>query len=223
MNVPIGERIRILRTGLNITQEELGNKVGVQRAAINKYEKGVVSNIKRDIQIKLADALCIDPATLFYDEEFMPELYSVALEKSIPVIDNRQLSAVRIPVLGRVQAGIPVDAIEEILDWEEITPAMAQNGTHFALQIKGDSMAPRITEGDVVIVRQQSDIECGDVAVIIVNGNDATIKEVKKYDEGGITLVPFNPSYPVKRYSEEDVKSLPVEILGKVIELRAKF
>lgn len=223
MGVPIGERIKILRTALNITQEELGNKVGVQRAAINKYEKGVVSNIKRDMQIKLADALHVDPATLFYDEDFIPELYAAALTNPNSSIGNNKIKAVRIPVLGRVQAGLPIEAHEEILDYEEIEPSMALNGDYFGLQVRGDSMMPRFVEGDVVIVRQQNDAESGDIVIALVNGDEVTIKKLIKYDDKGIALVPLNPTYQPMRFSEEEIASTPVNIIGKVVELRGKF
>lgn len=129
---------------------------------------------------------------------------------------------IKIPVIGKVVAGIPIDAIEEILDYEEITPEMAAQGEHFALLIKGDSMEPRMRAGDVVIVRKQSDIDSGDIAIVLVNGNEATVKRVKKSKEG-ITLIPNNPSYDIAFYSNEEILTLPVSIVGKVVELRAKF
>ncbi len=127
-----------------------------------------------------------------------------------------------IPVLGLVRAGIPMDAVEYIIDYEEISEEMARQGEFFALQIKGDSMEPRIKEGDVVIVRKQPDIESGETAIVLVNGDEATIKKVKKFD-GGIHLIPNNPNYDVSTYMNEQIEKLPVTILGKVVELRAKF
>lgn len=209
MKNQVGERIKTLRLSLGMTQEELGNKVGVKRAAINKYETGVVYNIKRDMQIKLADALGVDPAWLFYDDS------SDSSEKT--------LKAVRIPVLGRVQAGLPIDVQEEIIDWEEITPELAARGKFFGLKVKGDSMAPRILEGDVVIIRQQDDAECEDIVIAMVNGDEATIKKLIKYTTGGIALVAANPLYPPLQFTEEDIITKPVKILGKVVELRRKF
>ena len=132
------------------------------------------------------------------------------------------IAPTRIPVLGKVVAGIPLDAIEDIIDYEEIPHSMAKSGEFFALQIKGDSMEPRIKEGDVVIVRKQPDVESGEVAIVLVNGDEATIKKVQKFN-GGINLVPSNPAYEVKTYSKDDIESLPVSIIGKVVELRAKF
>lgn len=127
-----------------------------------------------------------------------------------------------VPVLGTVRAGLPIEAVETIIDYEEISEDMAKQGEFFALQIKGDSMEPRICEGDVVIVRKQSDVDSGDTAIVLVNGEEATIKKIQKFD-GGINLVPGNPSYDVRTYTNEQIESLPVQILGKVVELRGKF
>nr|DAL06348.1 MAG TPA: Repressor protein CI [Caudoviricetes sp.] len=128
----------------------------------------------------------------------------------------------KIPVLGKVAAGIPIEAIEEIIDWEEITPEMAKNGEYFALSIRGDSMEPKISEGDVVIVRKQPDVESGEIAIIRINGDNATCKRVIKSSDGFI-FISLNPSYAPIHYSVEDIETLPIEILGKVVELRAKF
>ena len=132
------------------------------------------------------------------------------------------IRAVKINVLGRVAAGIPLEAIEEIIDTEEITEEMAATGKFFGLRIKGDSMEPRINEGDTVIVRQQNDAESGDVVIAIVNGNDAVCKRLKKY-AGGIMLLSTNPKYEPMVFSEADIINTPVKIIGRVMELRAKF
>lgn len=137
-------------------------------------------------------------------------------------LNTQQSSAVRIPVLGRVAAGIPLEMVEDVIDWEEIDDATAKQGTIFALSIKGDSMEPRIVNGDVVIVRQQDDAESGEIVIVSVNGDDATCKRLRKYKDG-IELVPSNPAYPPLYFSNEDIITKPVKILGKVIELRGKF
>lgn len=130
---------------------------------------------------------------------------------------------IHIPVLGRVAAGIPIDAIEEIIDWEDISADMAAGGAeYFGLQIKGDSMEPKISDGDIVIVRKQPDVDSGEIAVVLVNGDDATVKRVKK-SAAGITLISNNPAYDPMFYSNEDIEKLPVAILGRVVELRAKI
>ncbi len=125
-------------------------------------------------------------------------------------------------MLGYIRAGIPLDAVEEILDYEEVDPAMAAKGDLFALRVKGDSMEPRIREGDVIICAETPCVESGTVAVVLVNGNEATVKKVVKHKEG-LSLVAFNPAYSPMFYTNEECETLPVRIVGRVIELRGKF
>ena len=139
-----------------------------------------------------------------------------------PAPEKKAGRGVKIPVLGTVAAGIPIEAVEDILDYEEIEPELASTGEFFALQIKGDSMEPRMQSGDVVIVRQQPDVESGDVAVVLVNGDEATVKKLLK-QSGGIVLQAFNPAYDPMFFSPQDIEEKPVRVIGKVIELRGKF
>lgn len=138
------------------------------------------------------------------------------------LIGRRTKKGIVINVLGRIAAGIPIEAIEDIIDTEEITEEMAKTGNFFGLQIHGDSMEPRMCEGDVVIVRQQDDAESGDVVIAMVNGNDATCKRLRKYRDG-IELISNNPSYEPMFFSKEEIENKPVRIIGKVVELRGKF
>lgn len=98
----------------------------------------------------------------------------------------------------------------------------ASDGEYFGLQIKGHSMEPKISDGDIVIVRRQPDVDSGDIAVVLVNGDDATVKRVKKSPQG-VTLIPSNPAYEPMYYTNAEIESLPVKILGRVVELRAKL
>lgn len=127
-----------------------------------------------------------------------------------------------INVLGRVAAGIPIEAVEEIIDTEEISAEMARTGEFFGLRIHGDSMEPRMCEGDVVIVRKQDDAESGEIVIATVNGSDATCKRLRKYRDG-IELISNNPAYSPMFYSNEEIEEKPVRIIGKVVELRGKF
>lgn len=135
---------------------------------------------------------------------------------------NNEISALKIPVLGNVAAGIPITAVEDILDYEEVPISWQNQGEFFALRIKGDSMQPRMESGDVVIVKQQSDANSGDTVIALVNGDDATCKRLEKTDNG-IMLVSNNAKYPPMFFSEEDIVNKPVVILGKVVEFRGKF
>lgn len=133
---------------------------------------------------------------------------------------SRHAKGVRIPVIGRVAAGIPIEAIEDIDEWEEIPEAMAKTGEYFALRIKGESMSPKLQPGDIVIVKKQNDVDTGDTAIVLVNGNDATVKQIKK-TEAGIMLVGLNLEvYQPHFYSNKEIEELPVKIIGKVIESR---
>ena len=136
--------------------------------------------------------------------------------------NNTAKPCVAVPVLGDVAAGIPIEAITDIVDYEEIDAAMASSGEHFGLRIKGSSMEPRMMEGDVVIVRKQDTAETGDTVVVLVNGDSATVKKIK-YGSDGISLIPTNPAHDVQFYSAADVERLPVRVIGKVVELRAKY
>ncbi len=140
-------------------------------------------------------------------------------DRSINVTHHKGVS---IPVLGRVAAGIPIEAIEDIIDTEEITEELAKTGEFFGLQIHGDSMEPRMCEGDVVIVKQQEDAESGDIVIAMVNGDDATCKRLRKYRDG-IELISNNPVYKPMFFSNEEIISKPIKIIGKVVELRGKF
>ncbi len=128
----------------------------------------------------------------------------------------------RIPVLGRVAAGLPLYAAEEIIDWEELPASWKKLGEYYGLKIKGNSMEPRICDGDVVIVRRQDTCEQGQVAIVLVNGEEATCKHVLFHDDG-IALMSNNPAFPPQFYSSKKVQELPVRIIGVVAELRAKI
>lgn len=192
-------------------------------------------NLREMKQKDLADEVGFPPATVsnWVNGRKYPRVDTIELIAKALGVSQSQLIEDRakpanpegkflIPVLGRVQAGIPVEAVEDIIDYEEIPETMARQGEYFGLQIKGDSMTPRFCEGDVVIVRKQSDVDSGDIGIILVNDNDATIKKIIKF-ESGINLVPFNPVFDIKTYSNQQIETLPVQIIGKVVELRAKF
>lgn len=195
------ENLKILREKKQITQQQLADKLKISRSTIGMYENG-----SREPD--------------FETLELIADFFNINMDR---LIGNLNPNIKRmIPVLGLVRAGIPMDAVEHIIDYEEIGEDMARQGEFFGLQIKGDSMEPKISEGDVVIVRKQPDVESGEIAIVLVNGDEATIKKVQKFN-GGINLIPSNPAYDVMTYTNEQIEKLPVRVLGKVVELRAKF
>ena len=149
-------------------------------------------------------------------------LKSDLLESRTHMIGKPTVKGVSIKVLGRVAAGVPIEAIEDIIGTEEIPEELAKTGDFFGLKIHGDSMEPRMFEGDVVIVRQQEDAESGDIVIAMVNGNDATCKRLLKY-ESGISLISLNQKYEPMMFTNEDIEEKPVKIIGKVVELRGKL
>ncbi|HJB81107.1 MAG TPA: XRE family transcriptional regulator [Candidatus Flavonifractor intestinigallinarum] len=133
-------------------------------------------------------------------------------------------SGVRIPVLGTIPAGTPLDAIEDILDWEEIPAAWATGGRqYFGLRVRGDSMYPRYLDGDTVILKKETTCESGDDCAVLVNGSEATLKQVMIKGDGSLELRPTNPAYPPRTYSPAEIESIPVQIIGVVVELRRKI
>lgn len=154
--------------------------------------------------------------------EMMANYFGINKSDLVEEDYNNETSALKIPVLGNVAAGIPISAVEDILDYEEVPISWQNQGEFFALRIKGDSMEPRMESGDVVIVKQQSDANSGDTVIALVNGDDATCKKLQKTDNG-IMLVSTNPKYLPMFFTKEDIANKPVVILGKVVEFRGKF
>lgn len=196
--------VRLLDTR-NRTQQELAEFVGVTQAAVSSWCSGL-----KTPRMNKIDKIC----------EFLDVPRSAILgtgKMDMPTSGN-----IRIPVFSRVAAGIPIDAIEDVVDWEEITEDMSKTGEFFGLKIKGDSMQPRIADGDTVIVRQQPDAESGDVVIVRINGDYATCKRLVKHSDG-ISLISFNPAYKPMDFTADQVRTIPVEIIGKVVENRQKY
>lgn len=200
------EKIKKLRTSKNLSQEALGELVGVQKAAINKYETGRVRNIKRSTLQRLADALGVAPADLLDDEETNVTPYAPT---------NRD----KIPVYGSIPAGIPLEAIDNIEGYVDIPEEWLKSGDqYFALKVKGDSMTPKYLDGDLILLKRQPDCESGQDAAVRVNGGSATLKKVIKQQFGTI-LQSLNSDYEPMVYSYNDNSNL-IEIMGIVVQLR---
>lgn len=189
----------------NKTQLDLAKAIGVSNTTINNYVKGY-NTPRMDKIDKICNYLNIERSNLLEDKEE----------------NNNTSQGIKIPVLGTVAAGIPISAVEDILDYEEIPQSWQNQGEFFGLKIKGDSMKPDINDGDTVIVKQQSTANNGDVVIALVNGDDATCKKFEKLDNG-IMLISNNSEYSPMYFSNEEVITKPVVLVGRVIELRRKF
>ena len=198
------ENLARLVNGSKLPQSEIAKRINISPQTFNTWIQGKAIPRMGKIQL-LADYFKIEKSDLIE-------------EKSNITISQ----GIKIPVLGTVPAGIPISAVEDILDYEEIPQSWVNQGEFFALKIKGDSMEPRMISGDVAIVKQQSDADSGDVVIALVNGNEATCKKLEKTNNG-IMLISTNTKYAPMFFSNEQISELPVVILGKVVELRQKY
>ena len=194
-----------LRKDNNMTQDDVAKILNIDRSTYAKLESKNTSTISSDTLHKLANFYNVSVDYLLKNNK-----------------DYVEKTGFKIPVLGSIPAGIPVEAIEDIVDYEEISSSLAKTGEFFGLKVKGTSMQPRIMNNDIVIVRKQPTAESGDVCVVMVNGYEATLKEIK-ITENGITLIPYNTEFSQMVYTNEDIEKMPIRIVGKVVELRAKF
>lgn len=199
-------RLKEARRAKGLTQVEVAKYIGITQGGYSGWERG-------DFKI--------DSTSL----SRLAELFGVTTDYLLGNDSRPVPPALRIPVLGSVPAGIPLEAIEDIVDWEDLPAGMTNGGReYFGLEVKGDSMWPDYLPGDVVIVRKQPTCHSGDDCVVYVNGYDATLKQVRINDiEQSLTLIPRNQSYPPRTYSKEEIETLPVSIAGVVVELRRKI
>lgn len=206
VNINFGEVIKEARRQRNMTASQLSYMAKVAKSSLSDWENGK-SIPSADAIFKLCDALGMTPS----------ELININMPKGNII----KSVGVKIPVLGSIPAGVPIDAIEDIIDYVEISEEMANTGRYFALKVSGNSMEPTINAGDTVVIRQQEDAESGKICVVMINGNDATLKAIKK-GPFGIWLLPHNPNcdFEPTLYSQKQIEELPVRILGVAVEIR---
>lgn len=218
----IGTLVKKYRVDRELSMQEFANKCGLSKSYISMLEKNINPRNNKpiiptlDTYTKIAHGMNteLDELLRMLDPDSKIDLSSLSI---VPLNDS-----VRVPVMGRVAAGYGKEAIEEIIDYIEISPILASKGEFFGLIIKGDSMIPNIQEGDIVVVQRIPDAESGDLVIALINGNDATCKRLQKYAEG-FALIPNNPTYEPIRFTRKEIEETPVTILGKVVELRRKF
>lgn len=203
----VGENIKQLRKNKSLTQTQFAQIFGVTNGAIAMWE---------------TDKRQPDGETLARLADFFGVTVDYILGREASNRPPRSRRGKWIPVYGEIAAGIPIEAIEDIIDYEEIPDEMAATGDYIALRIKGDSMEPKISDGDVVIIRRQENVENGEIAAVMVNGDSATLKQIKREDNG-LWLISSNQAYPPVFYTRKECAQLPVRILGRLVELRAKF
>ena len=201
-NKEVVETVKQLTSEQNMSMSELARRVGIAKSAISRYFNGT-----RELPLNRI-------------EDFAKALHTSS--HFLLGVEPESSKGIKIPVLGTVPAGIPITAVEDIIDYEEIPKSWENQGEFFGLKIKGDSMYPTLENGDVVIVKKQSTADNGDTVIVMVNGDDATCKRYERSDNG-IMLIPNNNAYNPVFYTNEEIEALPLTIIGKVVELRRKF
>lgn len=200
----IGDKLTYLRNSNNLSQAELAKKLNISRSSIGMFESNARTPTT-DTLVRYA------------------QFFNVSIDYLMGTSQNSNPEKYTIPVYASISCGNPFVADENIYDFEDVDIALKSQGEHFGLLCRGNSMFPEFKDGDVAIIRKQSNIESGDIAAVRINGDEATLKIVKK-SEQGITLVAINPDVFLPRfYSNEEIINLPVEIIGKVIENRRKY
>lgn len=200
----IGKRLRMLREDLGLKQDSLADLLNVNRASISLYE----SNKRKPSQKILMK---------------YAEIFDVSTDYILGNSRNLKKGEdyATINVYGSIPAGIPIEAIEDISDTEDISfKDFDKNKTYIGLKVEGDSMYPKYLDGDTIILELTPDCESGTDAAVYVNGYEAILKKVIKNDNGTITLMPINTSYSPKTYGKDDE---PIKILGIVKEIRRKI
>ena len=213
INKYIGEKIKYFRNKRNITQEELAEKLGTTYQSISRYETGD-RNTNNALLYRISQILDISINDLF------------------PPVDNAEFvdigfgDSVRIPVLGYIKAGLPIEAQEDIIDYIDIPKLWTKGGKEFyALKISGDSMTPKYQDGEIVIFEKTKDYEkCNkqDCAVMI-NCTECTFKKFT-WNEDGVTLIPYNTNkYELMHFTREQVESMPISVIGLAVEKRTNL
>ena len=200
----VGDYIKSLRQSKGMTQEELGNIIGVKKAAVQKWESGLVQNLKRETIKKLADFFEVNPST-FIDVADSSDISNIA--GIFPV------KKIRIPMLGEIACGAPIFADQQ---YEQYVDVNEDYNADFCLRAKGDSMInANISNGDVVLISEMSMVNNGEIAAVVVN-DEATLKRVYYYREKNkLILQAENPAVEPLVYTDEELDT--IRILGKAV------
>ncbi len=210
----VGKRLKEARERKKITLEEAGKKVDVHKSTVLRWEKGETAKIKLPILETLADYYNVNSAWLAGFDVPMEKEKDSILNKigAIPLTD---INTIRIPILGTIKAGYDYLAQENVIDYIAFKVDGTDKENYYALNVVGDSMTPLFDDGDTIIVHKQDDFKNGDNCVVLINGDEATIKKVYK-GTNGIELKAVNPYYPPRIFTEEEINKLPIKVIGVV-------
>ena len=215
-----GDRLKGCRLRKNLSLEEVANKIGTTSRQLSLWENGHDYNLDIETTLKLSELYNVDfnwlAGSNINNEGISDNLQE--LNKAIPL---SELNKIEIPVLGIVKAGYDYLADENIIGhvFLDFKPSDPEN--YYALQVTGDSMEPLFSDGDIAIVHKQDSFDSGNTCIVLINGDEATVKKVVRMDDG-IDLIAMNPYYPVRHFNKNEMDEIPVKVIGKVIEARKR-
>ena len=220
----IGEIIKQYRTKNNLSQRAFAARTSLSPSYINTLEKiynpktGKPYSVTTDVAIELANAMFISIEDLLNMLDKNQEFITNTIKS-----DELGNPVKEVPLLGTVKAGYDYLAQENWIGTIDVDASLVKDGSeYFALKVHGDSMSPVLVENDIVIVKKQDDFETGDIVVAIINGDEATIKKGKKTDNS-ILLQPLNNNYEPLIFTNDEMKTIPVKIIGIVKQLKREF
>lgn len=198
------DALKRAREAKGMSQKELARRIGVSQSTVGMWESGKNRPEMRNLE-RIASALDVPMGELLADT---------------PQARRR---GVRVPVLGTVPAGIPIEAIEDVLGWEEISEDMLHTGQEYVcIMVRGESMFPDYHDGDILLIRLQPTADTGDDAIVFINGDEATFKRITRQRDG-MFLRPLNPEFDPMFYSNREIEELPVRVFGVAMEVRRKL
>ncbi len=212
----LGIYLKSIRNNKELSLREVNKRTGISYTHLNMIENGK-RNVTPALLRNLANLYNWDYLDLYEKAGYIDLIENEKNEtlKKIGATPLSEIDTVKIPVLGTVKAGYNYLAEENIIDYIAFKVNGTDRENYYALNVVGDSMEPLFDDGDTVIVHKQDDFENGDNCVVLINGNEATVKQVYK-GTTGIKLEAVNPYYPPRIFTEEEIKELPVKIIGVV-------
>lgn len=215
--VDLGKYLKKLRNDKYLSLREVNHITDISYSHLNMIENGK-RNVTPALLRVLADLYCVNYLDLYEKAGYIDLIENERKQEILTPLQN--IEKIKIPVLGKVKAGYNYLAEENVVGYESIDD-VSNPEEYYALQVTGDSMEPLFSDGDIAIVHKQDDFESGNTCIILINGDEATVKKVVRMEDG-IDLIAMNPYYPVRHFSNEDMKKIPVKIIGKVVEARKR-
>lgn len=224
----LGDLIKEYRTINNLSLREFAKRSGLSHTYISALEKNIDPRTGKPIAPTLDTVKYVSKGMNISIEDILKTLddkqeFTINADINNEYVDNLGNSVVPVPILGTVKAGYDYLAQENWIGTIDVETSLVGNGQdYFALKVHGNSMSPILIEDDIVIIKKQNDFDNGDIVVAIINGNEATIKKGKKNDNS-ILLQPLNTDYEPLIFTKDEMKSIPVEIIGIVKQLKREF